>query len=121
MGQGAGVAADLINGQASLRPQREALVCHHIAVEEQGDVAPGCANCARPRYDHLALDTVLEDTNGVTKRTRTWQRPMFGVTFEAETLRLAVNAMIVKACAREKYVAPYLGSSKVAVLCLCRV
>jgi steroid delta-isomerase-like uncharacterized protein len=94
---------------ASLCAQREALVRHHISVEFAGDADALVGTFARPRYDLVATDTILEGADAVAERVHALAEQMPGATMDLISLRHADDAVIVETVTRGLHLGPLLG------------
>jgi steroid delta-isomerase-like uncharacterized protein len=92
-----------------LRREREALVRHHMAVEEAGDAAAVVATFSRPRYDLVAPAVLLEGAAAVAKRVQDLGESMPGARIELVSLRHTDDAVIVETRTRGLHEGPLFG------------
>jgi steroid delta-isomerase-like uncharacterized protein len=94
---------------SELKAKREALVRHHIAVEQAGDAAALVATFARPHYDLVAPGMVLVGASAVAERVHDLCTSMPDAKVEIVSLRHSVDAVIVETRTRGHHDGPLFG------------
>jgi steroid delta-isomerase-like uncharacterized protein len=83
-----------------LAARREALVLHHMAVEEQGDAQAVVDTFTIKRYDLVATGQLLLGDEGVARRVRNLVARMPNIQIELVSLRHCEDPVIVETIAR---------------------